>query len=151
PMKTDEDARALVRRLSAMPLHFQHHLESLREGLAEGRVSTRKPAEKTILQIEGLLKTKPADTPFASAMKRLPEKIRNRRRDEILKAIERFAFPALASYLEFMRSEYVARTRPETRPGICFVPGGEKAYRHLISFHGTDGLTPKQIHEIGLE
>lgn len=151
PMKTDEDARALIRRLAAMPLHFQNHVDNLREGLAAGRVATRKPVEKTIRQLEELLKTKPADTAFALAIPRLPEKLRGRYRDEILKAIERFAFPAFLTYLDFLKKEYLHRTRPETRPGICFVPGGEKAYRHLISFHGTDGLSPKEIHEIGLE
>ena len=151
PMSDEADARRLILRLSSMPRHFQNQVENLREGLGEGRVATRKPVEKTIRQLEEMLKTKPAATPFASAIRRLPEKARRRYGDEILAAIERFAFPSFVTYHDFLKSEYLAHTRPETRPGICFVPGGEQAYRHLISFHGREGLSPEQIHEIGLE
>lgn len=150
PMKTQADVRALLRRLSAMPRHFQNHADNLREGLEEGRVATLKPVEKTIRQLSEMLRAKPADSPYVSALKRLPGKLRNRCRDSVLKAVERYAYPAYATYLDFLKDRYLRRARPETKPGICHVPGGEAAYRHLIQFHGTTGLSPREIHDIGL-
>ena len=41
--------------------------------------------------------------------------------------------------------------RPDQQVGIRFVPGGADGYRAAVRRHTTTGLSPEEIHQIGLD
>ena len=55
PIRTPDEAAAMVTRWRAMGPWFDHHIRRLREAAAAGRVSVRSPAERTIDQLDSVL------------------------------------------------------------------------------------------------
>ncbi|HED65454.1 MAG TPA: DUF885 domain-containing protein [Planctomycetes bacterium] len=71
----------------------------------------------------------------------------------VLLAVEEDLYPALAGYRDFLRDQILPRARPDTRPGLVNLSGGEEAYRTLIHHHTTLPLAEcdaRKIHEFGL-
>ncbi len=84
---------------------------------------------------------------------RLPVELRGRFLFDALHATEDQIYPALASYREFLAAEILPAARPDTQPGLKYLPGGESAYRKLIQTYTSlpaKECDPKAIHEFGL-
>ena len=150
PMKTAEDAEALLLRMKAMPGYFAALSSNLREGLREGRIAAKVPVEKLLSQLDGLLKTPVGESPFAMAGKKLPPELRGPYLPQILAAVETHVFAAYADYQRFLKETYLPRARAE-RIGLSDLPGGLDAYRYQIRLHTTLDFTPDQLHQLGLE
>jgi len=58
--------------------------------------------------------------------------------------------PALARHRALLADEILPRSRPDDRPGIGHVPGGEAAYRTLVRRHTTLDVSPETLHATGL-
>lgn len=150
PMRNAEDAEALLLRMKAMPAYFTNYAANLREGIKEGRVAALIPVEKTISQLDGLLAAHPQETPYAEAVKRLPVKLRTHYMPTVLSAVETHVFPAYRQFHQFLKDEYLPRSRKE-KIGISDLPGGPEAYRHMIRKHITLDKTPEELHQLGLD
>lgn len=150
PMKTEADAEALLKRLAAMPRFFDNHIRNLREGLSEGRVAARVPVEKTIAQIEGILKIPADQSPFMAAARRLPDPLRAKYEPLVARAVQSQAYAAYGRYLDFLKNEYLARARKD-KIGLSALPGGLEAYRFQIRSHTTVDKTPEELHALGLK
>ena len=59
--------------------------------------------------------------------------------------------PALRRLLACLRDELLPAARPDDQVGIRFVPGGPEGYRAAVRKHTTTGLSPEEIHQIGLD
>jgi uncharacterized protein (DUF885 family) len=59
--------------------------------------------------------------------------------------------PAFARYRAFLADEVADTARPDDRPGLGSMPGGDAAYARLVRGHTTLDLGPEAIHRIGLE
>jgi uncharacterized protein (DUF885 family) len=151
PLETEADAKALLRRMDAIPDYFSNHVASLKEGLRAGRTATLQPVLKTIGQLEAMLASPVDQTPFVRALTRMPEKLRARYKGKVLTAVEKRAFAGYKVYLNFLLKDYRARCRPDDKAGVCHLPDGKKVYEHLIRFHTTLDFTPDQIHATGFE
>lgn len=148
PMNTTEDGEALLLRMKAMPTFFANYASNLREGMQQGRVAARIPVEKTISQLEGLLKTHPQESPYAEAVKRLPVKLRVKYMPLVIAAVETHVSPSYRQFHQFLKDEYLPKSRKD-KVGISNIPGGMEAYRTLIRKHTTDDKTPDELHQIG--
>jgi uncharacterized protein (DUF885 family) len=58
--------------------------------------------------------------------------------------------PALRRYVEVIETEVLPAARPDDRPGITHLPGGDDAYRALIRLHTSVDRSPEEIHQTGL-
>lgn len=150
PMKTEADAEALLKRLGAMPAYFDNHVKNLRAGLDEGRVAARVPVEKTIAQLEGILKVPADQSPFMAAAKRLPEPLRAKFGAKIVSTVQSQAYAAYGQYLDFLKNEYLLRSRKD-KIGLSALPAGLDAYRFQIRAHTTVDRTPDDLHQLGLK
>jgi uncharacterized protein (DUF885 family) len=151
PMKTEADAEALLSRMRAMPTYFRNQIDNLREGLKERRVAARVPVEKAIAQLEDILKT-PADrTPYAAAAGKLPEALKAKYLPLIAAEVEKSAYAAARAYLEFLKRDYLPRSRRGNHIGLSGTPGGLAAYRQRIRYHTTLDKTPEELHKMGTE
>ncbi|HWO63095.1 MAG TPA: DUF885 domain-containing protein [Umezawaea sp.] len=59
--------------------------------------------------------------------------------------------PAFAAYREFVETEVLPHGRPDDRPGLCHLPGGEARYALLVRRYTTTASTPADLHRTGLE
>jgi uncharacterized protein (DUF885 family) len=69
---------------------------------------------------------------------------------ELEKVVGDSVRPALATFRAFVVDEIAPRSRPDDQAGIGNLPGGQELYRSLVRAHTTTGLTPDEIHAIGL-
>jgi uncharacterized protein (DUF885 family) len=150
PMKTAEDAQALVVRMKSIPAYFASYIANLREGLRDGNVAARVPVEKTISQLDELLKTKPEDTVWAKVVLKLPANIQPAVLPQVMAAVDTHVTPSLQELRDFLKNEYLPKARGE-KIGLAALPGGLDAYKYLISYHTTLNLSPEEIHQIGLD
>ena len=154
---TPERAAAMVERWRAFAGLIDQLTANLRGGLREGRVATRTPVARAIDALETTLAMpdeqsaflEPLRAPGAagdgrSAAQRaaFAEALTAAMRDKIL--------PALARHRSFLADEVLPRARPDDRPGISHVPGGEAAYRTLVRRHTTLDVSPEALHATGL-
>jgi uncharacterized protein (DUF885 family) len=66
PIATATERALLVERWERMPLSIERSGASLRRGLAEGRVASRKAIEQVITEIDGILSTPPEKSPLVA-------------------------------------------------------------------------------------
>ena len=142
---TPEGLERLLTRFGAYPAAIEQEIETLREGLADGRTGAAVPVRKEIEQIERMLAL-PAEAFPAVTMAHVADEAARAR---VREAVEAHIHPALRHLSDFLGSEYEAHARQE--PGISATPGGEAAYRLAILMNTTIETTPDEVHRFGLE
>ncbi|WP_370948313.1 DUF885 family protein [Amycolatopsis sp. cg5] len=68
-------------------------------------------------------------------------------RDRLLAEV---VHPAFTRYKDFLALEVKPRARPDTRPGLSWLPGGAEKYAKLIRVHTTVSMSAEELHELGL-
>jgi uncharacterized protein (DUF885 family) len=154
PVNSVEDGRNMIRRWEAMGPYLDAHVVNLRRGLSEGRVAVRVSVLKVIEQIDELLGRPEADSPLLRPLRQerpeWPEPERASFRDGLTAAVKRSIYPALERYRGFLKDEVLPAARPEDRPGLVHVPGGEDCYRRLIRVFTSLERPAEDIHQLGL-
>jgi uncharacterized protein (DUF885 family) len=111
-----------------------------------GRTPTAVGVADSIRQLEGYLAL-PADEDALLAPVRDAEAgVREAATDHITTTIR----PAMRRLADLLRRELGPLARPDDRPGIREIPGGEAGYLAAVARHTTTALTPEDIHAIGL-
>ncbi len=139
-------------RLRELPRYFAEHQANMRAGLARGYSVPRITLSGREKSIESYLETG-AENPFWSPMHSLPASIPRDRQEELRASmrgvIDDAVVPAYADLLQFMREEYLPRTR-ETLAARD-LPDGQAFYQAQIQAFTTLDLTAEEIHAVGLE
>jgi len=154
PVRTPTEARAMVKRWEAMAPYFNTHTLNLQRGISKGRVAIRAAVENVIDETQSLLAKPDQEWPLLRPLivNHSDWRVEERKEFEsgLKKAVRNHVRPALASYVQFLGSNLLPRSRDENLPGICHIPGGTESYRRLIRVHTSLGLTPEELHETGL-
>jgi uncharacterized protein (DUF885 family) len=142
---TPELLELFMARLHAYPKYMADNTELVREALASGLTAPRIVAERTIAQMERMLAIPIEDAVVPSMVK-----VANDEDREAIRAVIRDVVqPADAGFLEALRGDYLAATRPEN--GLWSAPDGESLYRTQILRWTTLDLDPQAVHNIGLD
>jgi len=144
-LKTEKNARDLRARYAAVPGHLAQHVANLREGMRERRTSPRITVERVIGQLRRLLALPPEDSPYGRAV----QKVRGGVKDDLLGAVRDDIYPAFATYLRFLESDYLPIAR--TEPGLLSIPRGAETYAELVRQTTQSDLAPERVHAIGIE
>ncbi|WP_051792942.1 DUF885 domain-containing protein [Amycolatopsis jejuensis] len=114
--------------------------DALRRGAARGRTPVRRLVEGVTALLDDL---------FAAGG---PEKtLEGNGTAETREVLASSVRPALGEFREFLATELAPLARPDDRPGLCWIPGGEEAYQASVAEHTTTSLTPAEVHELGRE
>ena len=116
---TPERLELFMARLHAYPKYMADNIELLREAKESGLTAPRIVAERTIAQLERMLAT-----PIEEAV--VPSLItvaKDEDREAIRAVVRDVVQPADAAYLEALRGDYLAATRPEN--GLWSAPNGD--------------------------
>jgi uncharacterized protein (DUF885 family) len=145
PIRTPAEADALVARWRAMPGYLDTDIVRLREGAEAGRTGVASLVAKAIEQIDELLARPDADWPLMA-----PATEAHAIGDELLRVIGKEIRPAFERYRALLADEIMRVARPDDRPGIVHLPGGEAAYRGMAQAHTSLDTAPEEVHAIGL-
>ncbi|ROU07815.1 DUF885 domain-containing protein [Lysobacter enzymogenes] len=140
-------------QLRDIPRYFDEQIGNMRAGLKRGFSVPRVTLAGRDVSIKEVVDAKLEDnllyTPFKKMPANIPAAEQARLRAEAAKAIDASVLPAYRKLLRFMQDEYTPQAR--TTLAAEKMPGGEDYYRAKIREFTTLDLTPRQIHEIGVQ
>jgi uncharacterized protein (DUF885 family) len=139
-------AGAYLDRLRALPGFLASAAERHRAGVAAGRTPVARLVEAAIAQVDKYL-ADPAHDPLARPA--APEGLEEypAQRERVLAEQVR---PAFRAYRDMLAAEVLPHARPDDRPGLCHLPGGDGIYASLVGVHTTTARTPRELHDTGL-
>jgi uncharacterized protein (DUF885 family) len=139
-----------LRRLRGLGGYFDAVTIRYREAAQDARFPTEVGTRQAIEQIEGHVgRDVTAD---AMVTVPLPDDVDSAAvRREAASIVDGQIRPALRRLLACLQTELLPVARPDEQVGICFVPGGSDGYRAAVRKHTTTGLSPEEIHQIGLD
>ncbi|HET6380096.1 MAG TPA: DUF885 domain-containing protein [candidate division Zixibacteria bacterium] len=140
-----EGLEKLLTRFRRYPTAIGQYVETLREGMADGRTAARIPTQKQIQQIERLVATPTEHFPAVT----LAQVADDEARAAVAGAVDAQVKPALQRLRDFLADEYLPATRSE--PGLSATPDGQEAYRLSIRLQTTVSATAEEVHAFGLE
>ena len=146
------DARAAqdyVARLRASGAYVDQLTERLHAGAARGRLPVAPLVAQAIAWGEAVLSSPVPDAVTAPAPP--PgwdgEMAWRSARDDAAREV---VAPALGRWVEELRA-VLARSRPGTRAGLCFLEGGDALYARAVRVHTTLPVSAEELHQTGLE
>jgi uncharacterized protein (DUF885 family) len=138
--REERDYQDWLARLRAFPVYMDQTIALMREGMRRKLVQPKIVMQRVPGQIERQLQSNPFAAPFATQSPTL--------RNEAKLVIENAVFPALRKFKLFLETEYLPACYDGV--GIWQAPEGEKLYAYFARSFTTTGLTPDEIHAIGL-
>ena len=153
PLVTADHGRRYLDKLSRFPAMIDQLVDRLEEGAAAEVAPLTRHVRQTIGKLDRILTRPPSDDPIATqpAPAQLGPVEANRWRASLPEAIETAVRPGLARFQETLHEVTLPAGRPDSRAGLCHLPGGEAVYRDMVRGHTTLDLDPEAIHRIGLE
>ncbi len=145
PADTPDSFERFITRLRAYPAYMAANIGLLREGTSTGLTAPRIVTERTIAQIERLLRT-PAEESVVVTVARVADAADRAR---VLEVVRDEVIPADRAFLDALRGDYLAASRED--PGLWSAPNGDALYRTQILAWTTLALEPAELHQIGLD
>ncbi|MCL6741659.1 DUF885 family protein [Sphingomonas sp. RB56-2] len=151
---TDGDAyRRYIARMRDIPRYFDEQIANMRAGLKRGFT----PPAATLVGRDGSISSfvtdDPAKSAFYSAFVQMPGTIsaadQEKFRAEGRAAIEQAVVPAYRKLLTFYRDTYAPGARKTV--SARDLPDGDAYYRAEIREYTTLGVTPEEVHQLGLK
>lgn len=159
----EPSAAMLVERYRQVGRFLDQAAERFRSGLARGRTPAAVNIERSLNQVDAYLASPLEGDPFTrlqappewageSGTKRSgADATETAWREDLRQVTEEVIRPAFAEYRAVLADELAPVARPDDRPGLCHVEGGDAVYAALVRLHTTTDLTPQQWHDIGME
>ncbi|MFC3034276.1 DUF885 domain-containing protein [Pseudoalteromonas fenneropenaei] len=142
-----------LQRLSQVPRYFAENIAWMRQGMATGLTQPKAVLagyEDSInAYIVDDVTTSEFYAPFKTNQAQLPDAEFAALQAKAQQVIREQVIKAYQDYAEFFVNEY----RPAARDsiGISATPNGEAFYANRARYYTTTEMTPKQIHELGLQ
>jgi uncharacterized protein (DUF885 family) len=152
PFATAQDYENWLKRLDGLVPWMDQAIVNMREGMAKGVVQPRPVMEKVLPQLDAMIVAQPEDSAFYTPVKSFPDGIaaadRERLTREYTAAIRDELVPAYRRLRDFVRDEYL----PKTRATVAWsaLPDGEAWYAFQAQEHTTTTMTAGEIHQLGL-
>jgi uncharacterized protein (DUF885 family) len=152
PFASVQDYENWLQRLDGMVIWMDQAIVNMREGMAKGVVQPRPVMEKVLPQLDAMIVAEPAESTFYAPVKIFPDGIavadRERLTREYTAAIRDEVVPAYRRLRDFVRDEYL----PKTRSTVAWsaLPDGEAWYAFNAQEHTTTTMTAEEIHQLGL-
>jgi uncharacterized protein (DUF885 family) len=139
----EQGERAYLSRIAEIPAYLEALADRNRAGIQAGRTPVARPVRTAIAHIDRYL-AEPVDV-FTNP------KLTGERSAERDRVVAEGVRPAFAKYRDVLENDVLPHARPDERPGLYWLPGGQEAYAGLVRFHTTTDVTPEQLHQTGLD
>ncbi len=151
PFKTLQNYVNYISRLTQFQRVFDQTIINLKTGIDKKTVQPRSVVEKIIPQLEAQIVSTPDKSELHKPIEELPSEIpteeAHRIATDVDDAILNYVVPAYTKLLNFVKEEYLPKSR--AHPGVWSIPNGRTMYAYNIRLHTTTNLTPSQIHTLG--
>src|SRR2546426_1871883 len=151
PFKTLQDYVNYISRLTQFRRVFDQTITNLKTGIDRKTVHPQSVVEKIIPQLDPKIVSTPEKRKLQKPIDEIPSDIpteeAHRITRDVEEAIMNYVIPAYTKLLNFVREEYLPKSR--AHPGIWSIPDGQAMYAYNIRLHTTTNLTPSQIHRLG--
>ncbi len=153
PLTDYEQTRKYLKKLNALPVFVDQHLENIRRGLQDGVSQPRVIFNGYESTYDDHIVANYTESFFYSPFLFLPETLPATRKDSVLQAarevVEQVVVPQYRRIKDFFEKEYLPHTR--TAIGVSETPNGAEWYQNRIDFYSTSTeYTADDIHKIGL-
>lgn len=145
PVGTDEARKEALARWSRLPAYVDTEIANLRDGLKQGYSAPKGNVRLVIEQMETLIATPTADSPFASPGVRdtSPEFTKQ---FELL--VREQIVPAFTRYRDFLQREYLPAAREAI--GVSANPNGAACYDASVRYYSSLPVPAGEVHATGL-
>ena len=152
PAATVEDYENRLKRLEGVPALVDQTIALMRAGMTRGLTPPGVAIREVPAQVKAQLVDDPAASPMLAAFSKWPPAIGAADRERLTKQATALygshVRPAFARLHQFLTDTYLPACRETT--GADALPNGAALYAYNVRWHTTTGLSPKEIHEIGL-
>ena len=153
PFKTVKDYEDWLKRISAFKVWGDTAVANFQKGIASGYVLPKALVEKMIPQMNDLVVTDATKSLFYGPIDALPKTFsqedKARLTEAYKKAILTELVPTYKKLGDFLKGEYLAKTR--TTSGIGALPKGKELYAYQVKVWTTTDKTPEEIYQTGLQ
>ncbi|MGI9040312.1 MAG: DUF885 domain-containing protein [Gemmatimonadales bacterium] len=146
PLGTASLRSQALARWRDIPRYIDNEIAALREGVRQGYTQPRGNAEAVRKQLDDLLATPPAKSPFAGIADRdsAPGF-----RHSVVAVVAGEILPAVRRYRDHLVSEYIPHAR--TSASVSTLPKGADCYQALVRTFTTVDRGARAVHQLGLE
>ena len=152
-LETLQDFEDWLARMASVPEVIDQTRDLQEAGRRSGYMPPRILMERIPPQLDQQLVETAEESPFFRAFTDMPESIAEAERSRIREAataiIEDGIVPAYRDYARYFERTYLPATRESV--GASELPDGEAFYEHQARVFTTTGMTPDEIHRLGLD
>ena len=153
PISTKKAALKYLNLLKAIPLYIDQQTTLIEKGLNAGMGQPLIIFNGYSSTYEQHITKTPQENFYYSPFIKLPDQISKKEKDSLRQAakkvINQFVIPSFRKVKFFFEETYFPKTRIAI--GVSEIPNGKEYYQSRIDFYTTLKMTPKSIHEKGLE
>jgi uncharacterized protein (DUF885 family) len=153
PFKTVQDYDNFLKRLDGFVAWTDQAVVNMKEGVKRGYTLPKVLAERTLPQLEAHIVARPEDSLYWGPIAQMPADFSAADRERLAgayrEAIETRVVPSYRKLRDYMRDEYLPKTR--LSDGMDGLPNGKAWYAYNVKRITTTDYTPEQIHQIGLD
>jgi uncharacterized protein (DUF885 family) len=150
--RTVKDYDDFLSRMQGFQRVVDDAIANMREGMSTGVVQPRTLMERVLPQLSAHVVQDPTQSLFWGPITSMPAEFsaadRARLTAAYTEAIRGTVVPTFARLHDFVRDEYLPRTRGTV--GLSAQPDGRAWYEFAVRTSTTTELSPEQIHDIGL-
>jgi uncharacterized protein (DUF885 family) len=145
PVGTDEARKEALARWSRLPHYIDTEIANLREGLKAGYSAPKGNVRIVIDQMNTLIATPTAESPFDSPSVRDKTPAFVKQFDLL---VREQIVPAFTRYRDFLRTEYLSAAREAI--AVSANPNGAACYDASVRFHSSLPVPAREVHATGL-
>ncbi len=153
PFETVDDYEDFLARIDDFVVIVDQAIANMREGMEQGIVQPRILMEKTVPQLESQITDDVEDSTFFMPVKNMPDDFSEEERARLSQAyrdaISGKIVPAYERLRNFISDDYLAAARVTV--GLKALPDGADWYRYMVKLRTTTSMTPRQVHQVGLD
>ncbi len=150
-----ETARDYVARLNKFPRKFDQALEGLKLREDRGILPPKFTVEKVLAEMRDFVKAAPEDhllyTHLRDSLAKLGDLSENEKTGILESGKKEVAESVLPAYGKLIAYFESLQAKATANNGVWALPDGDRFYAWCVKNHTTTGLSPEQIHQIGLE
>ena len=150
---TVKDYEDWIARLQRFPEHMDQTIALMRQGIRERIVLPKVIMERVPAQIEKQIVQDPQASAFYKPFRNFPAAIAEADRQRLAtaaqKAIREQLVPSFQRFHDFFVKDYLPACYDQV--GIWQLPRGGEMYAYFVREYTTTGLTPQQVHQMGLD
>ena len=153
PFKNPQDYRFWIERLKNLDQRVNQTIVLAKQGIKKGYKAPKVLMNRVDRQIDLQSRDNVNKNPFFKIFINLPDSIPDEEktaiRAEAKKVIEEVVIPSYQLLGKYFKDEYLPQSRGTV--GLYDIPDGRKLYEVLAKSFTTTNLSPKEIHQIGLD